>query len=176
MFGTIVSPMRGLQLVGNEILLLLSRKRISKDSKCLTKIILSKVVCALLKSQTMPSCVAFSTEFAWISVGLILFCISRCSNLLFGVALLRWFLFRRSSLVLILLVPATRFLCRLHRFYHSGWKSSNFGRRVDDQLGNGTTDFFYSGPKVAPTIPSMCTSRCLVGEALGLPGALGIVS
>lgn len=120
MLWTIVYPLRGLWLVCNKILLLLIEKRISKDSGGLTRIPLGKVFCAFLKSRTSPSHVVFSTEFAWISGGFILFLVNRYSGLLFWVGLLWWLIFRRRSLFLILLILATGFLCRLHRVYHSG--------------------------------------------------------
>jgi len=88
MLQTIISPRCGLRLVGNEILLLLSRKRISKDSRCLTSVPFGKVICAFLKMQTMLSYMVFNTEFAWVSSGLILFLISRHNDLLFRVGLL----------------------------------------------------------------------------------------
>ena len=144
MLWTVTTPWRGLWLVGNEILLLLSRKRISKDNRCLTRIFLGKVIHAFLKMRTMPSYMIFKTEFAWIVGAFILFHISRCNGLLFRVGLLRWLLLKRSGLIFFLLVLATGFLCRLHRGNCSGRKSSRFGRGVHYQLGNKTTELFYN--------------------------------
>lgn len=109
-------PLRGLQLVCNKVLLLLSGKRISKGSGVLTSIFFGKVFCEFLKTQTMLSHVVFSIEFAMKYGGFILFLVRRRNNLLFWVFLLYLPLFRRSGLFLILLFLTTEILCRLHSF------------------------------------------------------------
>lgn len=147
MLWTIVAPWRGLLLVCNKILLLLSGKRIPKDNRGLTSIPFGRIIYVFLKTQTTPGYEVFNIEFVSKYSRCILFIINRCNSLIFWVGMLRWLLFRRSSLFLILLFLTIGILCRLHRVHHSGRKSSLISRGVHYHLGNGTTELFYNNPR-----------------------------
>lgn len=173
MLRTIIARLWGLRLVCNKILLLLSEKRIPKDSGGLTSIPFGKVFYAFLKMWTMPGHMIFSIKFAGISGRFIFFLISRCSGLLFWVWLFCWLLLRRSDLFLILLVLATGFLCRLHRVYHSGRKSNWFGRGVHRHLGDVTAELFYSGPRGCTDNPVGMHSEVLSSRNIRVTKGIG---